>query len=113
MPEELAPLKHQVAGHPDSVKTSKDGTYIVKPSLPLEIEFYESTAPQQFPELSEKGFLPVYYGRQQHELAAAEGKAKLEQVRLATTTKRVHQLNTLAGHQDREHHSWIYATQRH
>ena len=74
------PLAHQVAGHPGSIMTAGDGSTIVKPSLPLEIEFYSKTAPEHFPELAEKGLICKYYGTEEHTQAPKEGKVKLEQV---------------------------------
>lgn len=88
LPAELAPLKHQVAGHPSSVRTAADGTYIVKPSLPLEVEFYTETAPKHFPQLVDKAFIPVFYGVQPNEFPSADGKAKIEQVGSLTSQKR-------------------------
>lgn len=75
----LQPLAHQVAGHPGSIMTAGDGSIIVKPSLPLEIEFYSRTAPEHFPELAEKGLVCRYYGTEAHTTAPKEGKVKLEQ----------------------------------
>lgn len=60
--------------------TAGDGSTIVKPSLPLEIEFYSKTAPEHFPELAEKGLICKYYGTEEHTQAPKEGKVKLEQV---------------------------------
>ena len=77
----LKPLEHQVAGHPSSVLASEDGQYIVKPSLPLEVEFYERTAPAHFPELIENDLIPRFYGLQTHDVPPKEGKVKIEQVR--------------------------------
>lgn len=77
----LKPLAHQVAGHPGSIMTAGDGSTIVKPSLPLEIEFYTKTAPEHFPELIEKGLVCKYYGTEVHAQPPKEGKVKLEQVR--------------------------------
>ena len=82
MAGQLRTLEHQVAGHPGSVLTSEDGSYIVKPSLPLECQFYEATAPRHFPELAAKAFLPAYYGQQEHTAPPKEGKVKIEQVRM-------------------------------
>lgn len=78
----LKPLEHQVAGHPSSVLASEDGAYIVKPSLPLEVEFYERTAPNHFSALIEHDLIPKYYGLQTHDVPPKEGKVKIEQVRL-------------------------------
>ena len=82
MAGQLKTLEHQVAGHPGSVLTSEDGSYIVKPSLPLECQFYEVTAPRHFPELAAKALIPAYYGQQEHTAPPKEGKVKIEQVRV-------------------------------
>jgi 1D-myo-inositol-tetrakisphosphate 5-kinase/inositol-polyphosphate multikinase len=81
MTEDMKPLAHQVAGHPGSIMTAGDGSIIVKPSLPLEIEFYSTIAPTHFPQLLQKGFLCKFYGTEAHEKAPNDGKVKLEQVR--------------------------------
>jgi hypothetical protein len=81
MAGQLKTLEHQVAGHPGSVLTSEDGSYIVKPSLPLECQFYEVTAPRHFPELAAKAWIPAYHGQQEHTAPPKEGKVKIEQVR--------------------------------
>lgn len=64
--------------------TAGDGSAIVKPSLPLEIEFYSKTAPEHFPELIEKGLICKYYGTEVHGKPPKEGKVKLEQVCMQT-----------------------------
>lgn len=139
----LKPLEHQVAGHPASVLTSPGGDYIVKPSLPLEIEFYESTAPAHFVELVRGGYIAKFFGTESHDKPPKEGKVKIEQVRVRgrrpgwdvavdscertrerwlivhLAVQRHRHTHTRPhtrphpGHQAREPHLWIPAPQRH
>ena len=59
---QLVPYMHQVAGHPGSVLISGSGKYILKPSLPVEISFYDKLAPLYFKELIQHGYIPAYFG---------------------------------------------------
>lgn len=66
------PLDTQVGGHP-GVMTSEDGSLIIKPALPVEVNFYQSVLSN--PELeSLRPYIPQFYGT-----LRLEGQADQEQ----------------------------------
>lgn len=59
-PSPVLPLSSQVAGHP-GVLTTEDGSLIIKPALPLELEFYKKySSHPSFEPL--RPFLPKFFG---------------------------------------------------
>lgn len=54
------PLESQVGGHP-GVMESEDGSLIIKPALPVEVDFYQTmlTDPSLMPL---RGYIPRFYG---------------------------------------------------
>ncbi len=53
-------LASQVGGHP-GVKTSEDGSILIKPALPVEVHFYQSVGSD--PNLEPlRPFIPHFYG---------------------------------------------------
>ena len=59
-PSPVLPLNSQVGGHP-GVLTTEDGSLIIKPALPLELQFYEEYPFQPFFERL-RPFLPTFFG---------------------------------------------------
>lgn len=54
------PLFAQVGGH-GGINTTEDGSLIIKPALPLELQFYQTTLSD--PKLERlQEFIPVFYG---------------------------------------------------
>lgn len=60
-PEVLTiPLESQIGGHP-GVQTTEDGSLLIKPALPLEVQFYQSVL--RDPGLASLlPFVPKFYG---------------------------------------------------
>jgi 1D-myo-inositol-tetrakisphosphate 5-kinase/inositol-polyphosphate multikinase len=55
------PLASQVGGHSGVVQTTQDGSLIIKPALPLELQFYQSAVSHdEFIPLRQ--FIPQFYG---------------------------------------------------
>lgn len=54
------PLASQVAGH-GRLRTTEDGSLIIKPSIPVEREFYQAVVSE--PALADlRPYLPTFYG---------------------------------------------------
>ncbi|KAI0657165.1 SAICAR synthase-like protein [Cubamyces menziesii] len=71
------PLESQVGGHP-GVRTSEDGSLLIKPALPREVAFYQSVAADpRFAPL--RPFVPKFYGTLRLEGKVDESAAAAEQ----------------------------------
>jgi 1D-myo-inositol-tetrakisphosphate 5-kinase/inositol-polyphosphate multikinase len=56
-------LKSQVGGHANGVLTTEDDMLLIKPTLPLELQFYQTVATTVEPELDAlRPFLPKFLG---------------------------------------------------
>jgi len=77
-PSTTIPLTSQVGGHAGSVLTSEDGSLLIKPALPLELQFYQTllSSDDNFEPL--RPFVARFYGTLKLEGKVAEGKAVSE-----------------------------------